>query len=55
MKKILFTIITGTPSDEERVALEQALLMHERPVEESATKKSVWAAPNLRRPLKKSL
>lgn len=55
MKQIRFTVITGTPSKEERAALEQALLMHERPAEESAIKKSIWATPILRQPIKKSL
>ncbi len=55
MKQIRFTVTVGEPSKEELAALEQALRMHERPAEESATKKSTWGKPILRRPLKQNL
>jgi len=51
VKQIRFTVTSGTPTEEERAALEQALLLHETPQEEQSTKKSKWAEPTLRQPL----
>jgi len=53
MPNLRYTISTGTPSEEERSALEIALRQHVKPVEISATRKSVWARPQLRAPLQR--
>jgi len=45
-----YTITSGTPTPEEKAALEHALIHHEKP-DETKEKKSLWASPLLRAPL----
>ncbi|MCX6434917.1 MAG: hypothetical protein NTY21_02310 [Actinobacteria bacterium] len=48
---IKYSITSGTPTDEEKLALEEALKAHERPQSARKFWKSKWGTPHLRKPL----
>lgn len=50
-----YTIISGTPTLQELEALEYALELHQRPEVIIQVASSVWAKPQLRKPLKKKI
>ena len=50
--QVKFTVIAGNPSADEVAALELALARHKREELKPVVKRSVWAIPILRTPLR---
>ncbi|CAB4654953.1 unannotated protein [freshwater metagenome] len=48
---IKYTITSGTPTDDEKIALEEALKSHERPETARTFWRSKWGTPRLRKHL----
>jgi hypothetical protein len=46
-----FTIISGTPSAEELMVLNQVLAAHKRVEPDPIVKRSTWAKPQMRQPM----